>query len=166
MIRERKFQCWKFQVSAHHQNGIANEGIQDLTKRAHEMLLHTKSRWRSAVNTAIWMYAFRKAQEIENAVPAYKKGESRLETYTRCSVASQLRHFHTFRSHIFALNAQFQVGHKLPQWITRVRLGINLGCSPIHTRYSTHCPAACHINFMRCTMISLKPFVATYLTKM
>ncbi len=53
-------------VGAHHQNGIAEKRIGDLTRRATTLLLHAQRRWPDAITTHLWPYALRCANESRN----------------------------------------------------------------------------------------------------
>ncbi len=61
-------------VGAHHQNGIAEKRIGDLQRRATTMLLHAQRRWGDAINTHLWTYAVRAANDSRNYTPTNEKG--------------------------------------------------------------------------------------------
>jgi hypothetical protein len=50
-------------VGAHHQNGIAEKRIGDLQRRATTLLLYAQRRWPDAINTHLWTYAIRAAND-------------------------------------------------------------------------------------------------------
>ncbi len=50
-------------VGAHHQNGIAEKRIGDLQRRATTLLLHAQRRWPDAINSHLWTYAIRAAND-------------------------------------------------------------------------------------------------------
>jgi GAG-pre-integrase domain len=56
-------------VNAHFQNGIAEKRICDLQEAARSQLLHAKHRWPSAVDTCLWPYAIRYANDVHNSTP-------------------------------------------------------------------------------------------------
>ncbi len=67
---EKKGQTLTFAgVGAHHQNGIAEKRIGDLQRRATTLLLHAQRRWPDAINTYLWPYAIRCANETRNTCP-------------------------------------------------------------------------------------------------
>ena len=121
-------------VGAHHQNGIAEKRIRDVTEQARKMLLHACSRWPSAVTTALWPYAVRQAQDVRNYLPMNESGQSPMELFAGTDVAPRLADFHTFGCPIFALDHRLQGKKSVPRWDSRARLGIYLGKSPIHAR--------------------------------
>jgi hypothetical protein len=53
-------------VGAHHQNGIAEKRIGDLKGRATTLLLHAQRRWPDAINTHLWTYDIRAANDSKN----------------------------------------------------------------------------------------------------
>jgi len=50
-------------VGAHHQNGIVEKRIGDMQKRETALLLHAQRRWPDAINTQLWTYAIRAAND-------------------------------------------------------------------------------------------------------
>jgi hypothetical protein len=56
-------------VGVHHQNGIAEKRIGDLQRRATAMLLHAQRRCPDAINTHLWTYAVRAANDSKNYSP-------------------------------------------------------------------------------------------------
>jgi hypothetical protein len=55
-------------VGAHHQN-VAEKRIGDLRRRATTLLLHAQRRWPDAINSHLWTYATRAANESRNYAP-------------------------------------------------------------------------------------------------
>ena len=49
-------------VGAHHQNGIIERYIQDLTRDARTLLLHAKRHWPDAIGTILWPFALKFAE--------------------------------------------------------------------------------------------------------
>ena len=121
-------------MSAHHQNGIAEKKIRDVTNNARKMLLHATSRWPSAINISLWPYAVRQAQEVMNSLLYDDKGQSPFELFTDTDVAPQLASFHMFGCPVFALDSRLQNKQAIPRWESRARLGIYLRKSPTHAR--------------------------------
>jgi hypothetical protein len=56
-------------VGAHHQNGIAEKRIGDLQRRATMLLLHAQRKWPDAIDTHLWTYAIRAANDNRNYAP-------------------------------------------------------------------------------------------------
>jgi transposase InsO family protein len=56
-------------VGAHHQNGKAEKRIGDLQRRATTLLLHAQRRWPEVINSHLWTYAIRAANDSRNYSP-------------------------------------------------------------------------------------------------
>jgi hypothetical protein len=56
------------------------------------------------------------------------------EIFSGINIAAEARHHHTFGCPVFVTAAQIQDGKSLPAWISRAKVGINLGISPTHER--------------------------------
>ena len=102
-------------VGAHHQNGIAEKQIRDLAESARKMILYAESRWPSAINTALWPYTLRQAQELMNSLPYNEDGHSPIETFLGTDIALQLGNFHVFGCPVFALDPRLQGSQKIPR---------------------------------------------------
>jgi hypothetical protein len=72
-------------VGAHHQNGIAEKRIGDLQRRATALLLHAQRRWPDAINTHLWTYAIRAANDSRNYTPTNDNDASPM---SRCCATS------------------------------------------------------------------------------
>ena len=55
-------------VGAHHQNGIAEKRIRDLSEGARTSLLHAMQRWPDVVQPSLWPFALKNECEIANNV--------------------------------------------------------------------------------------------------
>ena len=133
-IRENKQTISYCSVNAHHQNGRAEKRIRDLKVVARTQLLHTISRWPQAVNTHLWPYALRNANDIRNKIADKKDGTSPLERFLTTSISHNTKHFHTFGCPVYALDNRLASRGKIQPWQSRSRPGINLGPSPRHAR--------------------------------
>ena len=56
-------------VNAHHQNGIAERRIRELQDLTRTMLIHANRRWPKSIETNLWPYALRMANDAINATP-------------------------------------------------------------------------------------------------
>ena len=121
-------------VNAHWQNAIAERAIRDLTDQARKMLLFALGRWPSAVDLALWPYAFRNAAYIHNYLPCDEEGRSRIELFSGSTVMTNISQFHTFGCPVYALDSDLASGKSIGRWMPRARLGLNLGPSPHHAR--------------------------------
>jgi hypothetical protein len=73
-------------VGAHHQNGIAEKRIGDLQRRATTLLLHAQRRWPDAINTHLWTYAIRAANDSRNYAPTNENDTCPMSRF--CTTAS------------------------------------------------------------------------------
>ena len=96
-----------------------------------KVLLHVKMRWPDAVDLALWPHALQYAVHIHNTAPVVN-GKSRLEIFSELEVGLSMKHNHTFRCPVFALQNALAVGSRLPTLSPRARLGLNLDPSPNH----------------------------------
>jgi hypothetical protein len=89
-------------VGAHHQNGVAERRIQDLSDSARSMLLR------------------------EN------QAKSPDELFSKTAVRPTTRFLHVFRAPVYVLHSDLQGGKSIPKWNERSRVGVHLGNSRMH----------------------------------
>ena len=124
-------------VGAHHQNGVAERRIRDLTEHARTMLLHASHRWPKAINAHLWPYALRLAAHVRNHVPRETEGGSPIENFSSSRVHNKVfhKHQHTFGCPVYVLDAPLQSGlGSKPKWSERSRVGAYLGHSTNHSQ--------------------------------
>ncbi len=121
-------------VGAHHQNGIAERRIRDLTEHSRTMLLHAQHRWPKAVNAHLWPYAIRMAVNIRNHLVRQNSKTSPIQVFSDMDMRD--KHFpktqHPFGCPVYVLDAALHSGKGKPKWSERSRLGVYLGYSPEH----------------------------------
>jgi hypothetical protein len=118
-------------VNAHHQNGITERRIQDLTDCTHAMLVNACHKNPFATDH-LWPFALRHASEIDRTIPKRANIKSPLEIFTDVAVRPKTNHFHPFGCPVYVLNAPLQAGQSQPKWQERARVGCYLGLSPQH----------------------------------
>ena len=116
-IQEGKQTITFCSVNAHHQNGRAEKRLRDLRESGRTQLLHAISRWPQAFNTHLWPYAVRVANDIRNRIVDRKDGTSPLERFSALTVASNMKHFHTFGCPVYALDKGLASNKKIKPWI-------------------------------------------------
>ena len=119
-------------VGAHHQSGVAEHRIRELTELARTQLLHAIHNNPKAVNKSLWPYALRHTSYLYNQFPRTGKTASPLELFTSSQVRPNLKQLHPFGCPVYFLQAPLQNRSKLPRWQERTRLGVYLGHSPYH----------------------------------
>jgi hypothetical protein len=124
-------------VNAHWQNGIAERRIRDLKEQTRTMLLHAQHHWREATSTSLWPYALGTACHVFNDAPSLKgehKDKMPNEMFTETTISAEIWHHHTFGCPVYVLQNALQQGKLLAAWLSRARVGVNLGISPTHAR--------------------------------
>ena len=124
-------------VGAHHQNGVAERRIRDLTEHARTMLLHATHRWPQAINAHLWPYALRLAAHIRNHVPRQAEGGIPIQIFSGSNVTNKVfhKHQHPFGCPVYVLDAPLQSGFGVkPKWSERSRVGAYLGHSNNHSQ--------------------------------
>ena len=124
-------------VGAHHQNGVAERRIRDLTEHACTMLLHASHRWPKAINAHLWPYALRLAAHIRNHVPRQAEGGIPIQIFSGSQVTNKVfhKHQHPFGCPVYVLDAPLQSGLGVkPKWSERSRIGAYLGHSSNHSQ--------------------------------
>jgi len=72
-------------VGAHHQNGKAEKRIGDLQRRATTLLLHAQRRWPEVINSHLWTYAIRAANDSRNYSPTNEQDTSPISRFCSSS---------------------------------------------------------------------------------
>jgi len=121
-------------VGAHHQNGITENTIKQLTLVSRTILIHAQSHWPEYITTMFWPFALKAAQDRLNQLNMSLDGRTPDMKFS--GVAAQtlrLRDFHTFGCPVYVLDSRLQSSTMgVPKWEPRARLGIYLGRSPSH----------------------------------
>ena len=80
-------------VGAHHQNGVAERQIRDITENARTSLLHAAHRWPKAIAANLWPQAIKHVVNVRNSLPRPGKTESLLSKFAGTSIQPNLKHF-------------------------------------------------------------------------
>jgi hypothetical protein len=121
-------------VGAHHQNGIVERRIKELTLISRTLLLHAKRHWPEYITTMMWPFAVKEAAYRLNRLSLRSDGRSCEATFF--NIDEELFNpasLHVFGSPCFVLDSRLQSGIAgPPKWEPRSRLGIYVGHSPSH----------------------------------
>jgi hypothetical protein len=122
-------------VGSHHQNGIAERKIRDLSDAARASLLHAIQHWPDGVSKNLWPSALKHACNIRNKVHS-KEGRTPEELFAGMPSSSyvDLTQFHPFGCPVYVLDARLQTGNKIPRWEPRSRVGVYLVHLPNHAQ--------------------------------
>jgi hypothetical protein len=83
-------------VGAHHKNGIAEERIGGLERRATTLLLHAQRRWPDAINTNLWTYAIRAANDSRNYAPTNENDTCPMSRFCKTASVPTIQNQHHF----------------------------------------------------------------------
>ena len=121
-------------VGAHHQNGIVERRIKELTLIGRTLLLHAVRHWPGYITTMLWPFALKEAAYRMNKLSINSDGRSNEARFFGIDGDSfDESTFHVFGSPTFVLEAKLQSGVAgVPKWDPRSRLGIYVGHSPSH----------------------------------
>ena len=123
-------------VGAHHQNGVAERGIQTVTSWARTMMLHAVLHWpEHAHDLSLWPFALHRAVWLWNNLPKRGTFIAPLELFsgTTFPTLHHLQRSHVWGCPVYVLYPKIQDGKKLPKWHPRSRRGQYLGVSPNHS---------------------------------
>ena len=119
-------------VGAHHQNGIAESYIHDLSDGGRILLLHAKRHWPEAISTILWPYAIKCVESRKNEMSVGLDNLTPVERFANTSFPIDPSNWHTFGCPCFILDDKLQGNSKTPKWDPRACLGIYVGHSPCH----------------------------------
>jgi hypothetical protein len=119
-------------VGSHHQNGIAERNIKDITLGAQMLLLHAKRMLPEYISTILWPFAVKCCEDRMNHLVHRADGCTTFETLASLDSAPiRVSNFHTFRCPCYVLDHRLQSGiGQIPKWEPRSRMGIYIGRSP------------------------------------
>ena len=83
-------------VGAHHQNGVTERCIRDITENARTSLLHAAYRWPKAIAANLWPQPIKHVVIVRNSLPRPGKSESPLSKFAETSIQPNLKDFHPF----------------------------------------------------------------------
>ena len=117
-------------VGAHHQNGVAERGIQTIMSMARTVMLHATIRWGSVHSSILWPMAVNYVVWVYNHTPNPKTGLAPIDLMSKTTWPQRkLKDTHVWGCPIYALDPKIADGKKIPRWNTRSRQGIFVGFS-------------------------------------
>jgi len=120
-------------VDSHHQNGIAERRIRDLSDATQASLLHAIHHWPEDVAKNLWPFALKHARNIHNSIQSFAgQMPEEILSGSPSLFTSDLSQYHPFGCLAYVLDARLQGGSKIPRWEPRSRVGVYLGHSPHH----------------------------------
>jgi hypothetical protein len=131
-VAEKNQQVTFCGVGSHHQNGIAEKRIRDLTEYAWTLLVSANQTWPETVKLALWPFALKEAEHVFNELQIDKDGLTPIQWSAHCWQKVELKHEHPLFCPVFALDASLQGESRLPCWDPCSQAGVYLGHSKHH----------------------------------
>ena len=120
-------------VGAHHQNGVAENAIKNVTYKARALMIHAALCWPDISDKTLWPMALNHAAYLHNKMPSMDTGLSPEEVWSSSkSSNSAITNLHTWGCPAYVLNPRLQDGQKIPKWSPRSRRAQYLGSPPLH----------------------------------
>lgn len=121
-------------VGAHHQNGVAERGLQTITTWARAMMMHQLIHWPDQFDAALWPFAMDHAVYLWNNMPKNRNGHTPAELFSGTTTYDDdaITRARIWGCPAYVLDPTLQDGKKLPKWKPRSRIGVYLGVSPTH----------------------------------
>ena len=143
-------------VGAHHQNGVAERAIGDLTSTARTFLVTGMYIWPKMVTKMLWPSALLHACDRHNNLNFDAAGYTPHHKLSGQHGNIDVSTYHPWGCPAYVLQDTLQSGTgKAPKWDPRARLGVYLGYSPFHSRkvalvlnpYTGHVSPQYHVTF-------------------
>ena len=93
-------------VGALHQNGKAEKRIRDMQDLARTSLLHANNEWPGVIDSRLWPYALRHANEAINTTFFPGQSKSPIELFSGVEASPDHNNRHTFGCPVFALDGK------------------------------------------------------------
>jgi hypothetical protein len=121
-------------VGAHHQNGIVEHKIKDITLATRTILLYAMRYWPEYITTMLWPFAAKCIEDRINNLTVNDLGITPEMSFSGSQASHvQLKNYHPFGCPCYVLDSRVQTSPKgLPKWEPRARLAIYVGHSPAH----------------------------------
>jgi len=113
-----------------YQNQLSDEERESIMTQT--SILHAQRRWPDAINTHLWTYAIRAANDSRNYAPTNEHDTSPMSRFCATSSVPTIQNQHHFGCPTYVLKKELQDHKKIRKWSERTRVGINLGYSSRH----------------------------------
>jgi hypothetical protein len=121
-------------VGSHHEHGIAERKIKDITLGGQTLLLHAKCMFPKYISTILWHFAVKCYTDRLYNLVHRAGGHTPYKTLASLNAAPiNTSNFYTFGCPCYILDHWLQSGtKKICKWEPRVRMGIYVGHLPSH----------------------------------
>ncbi len=121
-------------IGGHHQNGIAERIIKELTLGAGTLLLHAKQMLPEYISMILWLFALKCCKDWLINFTHRADGWTPYQTIAGLELSKIiLSNFHTFGCPCYVLDHCLQSGNgTIPKWEPRAQMGICVGWLPSH----------------------------------
>ena len=108
-------------VGAHHQNGIADNTIKQLTLISRNLLIHAQNYWPEYISTMLWPFALKAAQDCLNQLNVNLDGTTPYVIFSGVAAKNfRLRYFCTFGCPCYVLDSRLKTNPKgVTKWDPR-----------------------------------------------
>ena len=94
-------------VGAHHQNGVSERIIKDLTFSSQNLVLHAQRHWAEYITDMFWPFALVLAADRMNNLHVDMHGQTpEMKFSNTIGLSTRLIHFHTFGCPVYILDAR------------------------------------------------------------
>ena len=143
-------------VGSHHQNGVAEAKVKQLTQGGRTLLLHAQSCWPAIIKPLLWPLSLLAATDRYTRLHLNTANQSPLEIFTNTDKEIIPVNYHKWVCPVFILRDDNQSGlGRTPKWEPCGRTGVYLGHSPLHagnvalvlSLQTGHCSPQYHVVF-------------------
>ncbi len=120
----------RIRVITHSKFCIKILNLQEL--RVTSWVLHAQRRWPDAINSHLWTYAIRAANDCRNYTPTNTQDICPMSRFCKTNSIPSFQNQHHFGCPKYVLKKELQDKKKMRKWTDRTRVGINLGYSSRH----------------------------------
>jgi hypothetical protein len=96
------------------------------------LLRHAQRRLPDAINTHLWTYAIRAANDSRNYAPTNEDDTCPMSKFCNTASAPKVQNQHHFGCPTYVLRKELQDHKKIREWSDRTRIDINVGYSSRH----------------------------------
>ncbi len=93
-----------------------------MQRRATALLLHAQRRWQDTINTHLWTYAIRAANDSRNYAPTNEDDTCPMSKFCNTASVPKVQNQHHFGCPTYVLRKELQDHKKIRKWSDRTRI--------------------------------------------